>query len=405
MNKISNGVKIKTVKQIKELAGKKVLLRAGFDCPIRNGKVIDASRIEQTLPTIRYLTKKKAKVIIISHLGRPLEQKNIKAQKHKNTRTFYSLRPVFRNLRLKIKGLKFIDDRIGPKVEKIIKKMKPGEIILLENLRFYPGEEKNDAEFAKKLAGLADIYVNEAFSVSHRRNASLVAINKYLPAYAGILLEKEITNLSAFLRKQKHPLIVLMAGKKIETKIKPIRNLLKKADKVLIAGALASNFLKAAGYGIGRSFWEPRMLDTSRRLLKNRKIVLPVDLRIKTGSGARTVDLKELNDLGEDFEILDIGPDTIKTFEKYLKSARMIFWNGPAGYFEDKRFRQGTVAVARAIIGNKKAQTVIGGGETLIILKDLKPRKNVFVSTGGGAMLEFLEGKILQGIRPLIKKN
>ncbi|MDD4996344.1 MAG: phosphoglycerate kinase [Patescibacteria group bacterium] len=399
-------MKIKTLKKIKNLENKKVLVRVGFDCPIKNGKIIDDSRIRQILPTINYLIKKKAKIILISHLGRPLDYESIRTLEHKNMeiKKKFSLLPVYRYLRNLKLPVKFVNDCLGLEVEKAAGKMRPGQVILLENLRFYPGEEKNDDIFAKKLSALADIYVNEAFSASHRKNASLVAINKYLPGYAGLLLEKEIKYLSSFLKNSKHPLIVLMGGKKIETKIKPIKNLLKKADKVLVGGSLASNFFKARNDEIGQSFYEPSMLPLTKELLKNKKIILPVDVKIMANKKINVIDILELRKIKKDFEIFDIGPKTVKMFEKCFKNAKMIFWNGPMGYFEERRFRQGTISVAQKILKNKKAKIVIGGGETLIILKNLKLGKNVFVSSGGGAMLEFMEGKVLPGIRPLLGK-
>lgn len=417
-------MRLRSLKQIKNLKNKKVLVRVGFDCPIKNNKVVDASRINQSLPTIRYLINKKAKIILISHLGRPLEHENInwalgrlgnRVPRNREIKKRFSLLPIYKYLKKLGLPIRFIDDCIGPKVKKMIEKMRPGGVVLLENLRFYPGEEKNDAGFARQLAELADLYVNEAFSVSHRRNASVDVINRYLPGYAGILLQKEISHLSSFLKNPEHPLIISMGGKKIETKIKPIRNLLKRADKVLIGGSLASNFFKAAGYSIGRSFWEPRMLKVSRQLLKNKKIVLPIDVRIKykmQKSKYKIQDLK-VEDLktikNRQFEIFDIGPKTIGIFQKYFKNAKMIFWNGPMGYFEDRRFSLGTRAVVSAILKNKKAKIVIGGGETIASLTPLTNHlinrlPNVFISSGGGAMLEFMEGKDLPGIKSLFGK-
>ncbi len=390
-------MKLKTLRQIKNLKGKAVLVRVGFDCPVRNGKVVDDSRINQALPTINYLIDKKARVILISHLGRPGGKREKK----------YTLEPVADVLKKKIKNFKFINTSIGSKLKAEIDRMKPDQVVLLENLRFYPGEEKNDVGFAKALANLGEIYVNEAFSVSHRQHASVGVINKYLPDYVGFLLEKEVNNLSLFLQKPKHPLVVLIGGKKIETKIKPIRNLLKRADKVLIGGALASNFFKAAGYEIGRSFFEPGMISISRQLFKSKKIVLPFDVKVKKGERTMTVNVGELDKIGKNFEIFDIGPGTVRMFEKYFKNAKMILWNGPMGYFEKKPFDLGTKGIVKAILENKKASIVIGGGETIAALIKLSnypitQAPNLFVSSGGGAMLEFFAGKILPGIKPLI---
>jgi len=401
-------MKLKTIRQIKNLKNKRVLVRVGFDCPIKNGRVVDDSRVQQALLTIEYLAKHNAKVILITHLGRPSKHWNIGTLEHKNIKKQYSLRPVFDELKSLgtefPKNLKFVDDCIGLKVEKAIKQMKPGEVVLLENLRFYPQEQKNDLKFAKKLADLADIYVNESFSNSHRLHASMNAVTKYLPSYAGFSLEKEIEVLSQFLLKTRHPLIVIIGGKKITTKLNAIKNLLKSADQVLIGGAVASNFFKAGGYKIGKSFFEPKMIKTVQALLKNKKVILPFDVKIRTQKRSLNFNIGELNNLPNDFEILDIGPGTTKAFEKYIKSAKMIIWNGPMGYFEDKDFSQGTKSITRAVLKNK-GQVVIGGGDTLVILKNLKTNKNLFICTGGGAMLEFLSGKELPGIKSLIKKN
>ena len=394
-------MKLKTIKEIKNLKGKKVLVRVDFNCPIKNGRVINDARIQASMETVKYLIQKKAIVILISHLGDTKGKKNLK----------YSLRPVYKNLKLKIKNLRFIDDCVGEKVRKAIKTMKPGEIILLENLRFYSGEEKNDLKFAKQLSELADLYINDAFSVCHRAHASVSAITRYLPAYAGFRLSKEVENLSQILAKPIHPFIVLMGGIKISTKIKTIKNLAKKADKILIGGALANTFLKIKGVNIGSSFYEPTMLNVAKKLLKNKKIILPLDTKIKGN--------------GNNFKILDIGLKTVELFQKYLKTAKTIIWNGPMGFFEKKSFDQGTKEIVKIILNNRKAKIIIGGGETIAALRqsqtntdkntDLhgnRQRKSVlsqygsahvFVSTGGGAMLEFLEGKILPGIKPLIK--
>ena len=395
-------MKLKTIKQVRNLKNKRVLVRVGFDCPIKNGRVIDDTRIQAVLPTIKYLAKKKAKVILITHLGRPQGRK-IKR---------YSLKPVFNNLETKFPSLKFINDCIDPNVKKAVDKMRPGDVILLENLRFYPGEEKNDLKFAKRLANLADFYVNEAFSNCHRQHASMGAIAKYLPSYTGLLLEKEIKALSLVLRVPRSSCLVIMGGRKISTKIKPIKRFIKIADQILIGGALASNFFKAVGYQIGKSFYEPKMIKIAQQLSKNKKIILPFDVKIKAGKRALIFNVGELNNLGKNFEILDIGTKTIKLFQKFIKSAKIIVWNGPVGYFEDKRFSSGTKLITQAIFANKKAQIIIGGGETIAALKKFKvyslkskvrDKNKVFISTGGGAMLEFLSGKTLPGIKPLIK--
>ncbi|MFA5050674.1 MAG: phosphoglycerate kinase [Patescibacteria group bacterium] len=435
-------MKLKTIKEIKNLKGKRVLVRVDFNCPIKNGRVINDARIQASMETVKYLIQKKAIVILISHIGDPF--KNLKQIQNSTPtpigrgsdrsvgefKNKYSLKPVAKYInRLHVLGsmlhVKFIDDCVGEKVKKAIKVMKPGEIILLENLRFYAGEEKNDLKFAKQLAELADLYVNEAFSVCHRAHASVSAITRYLPAYAGFRLAKEVENLSQILAKPIHPFIVLMGGVKISTKIKTIKNLAKKADQILIGGALANIFLKIKGVNIGASFYEPRMIEVAKKLAKNGKIILPQDSKIKLDNKSLIKETKKIDHkFGGDFRIFDIGPKTVELFKKYLKTAKTIVWNGPMGLFEEQFYNQGTKKIAKTILNNRKAKIIIGGGETIAALRqaqtntdkntDLhgnRQRKSVlsqygsahvFVSTGGGAMLEFLEGKILPGIKPLI---
>jgi 3-phosphoglycerate kinase len=331
-------------------------------------------------------------------------------------------------LRLKIKNLKFVDDCLGEKVKKEIEKLKEGEAILLENLRFYPQEQRDDKNFAKKLASLADLYINDAFAVCHRKNASVSSITKFLPSYAGFLLEKEVETLSQILERPKKPLIVLLGGVKISTKLPTTKNLLKVADKILIGGALANNFLVAKKIKIGQSIYEREMVKEAERLLENKKIALPVDVKIelniknkKQERQIKNIKIRELNKL-KNFQVLDIGDETIEIFSRYLKSAKMIVWNGPMGLFEVKPFDQGTKKLAKEILKNKKAKIFIGGGETLAALRQVLACKylaqidreapgkqwrsvisqRLFISTGGGAMIEFLSGKILPGLKPLL---
>jgi len=417
-------MKLRNFKAIKNFKNKKILVRVDFNCPIRNGRVVDDSRIRAALPTIKYLVGRGAKIILISHLGKPKGERLGE----------YSLRPVYKNLKLnlrpelrsrEIKNLKFVDDCIGEKVERAISAMKPSDVILLENLRFYKGEEDNDAQFAKNLASLADVYINDAFGCSHRAHASVVAVTEYLPSYAGFLLAAEIKNLSQVLDKPKYPFAMVMGGVKISTKIPVIKNLIKKADYILVGGALAHNFLKMMGYKIGKSIYETEIDGEVKKIIRqpaDQKIILPADFRIKEirqsrrqtdppsgGPADKNVKIEDLNKLKDDFEILDIGPKTIELFSKYLKNAKMIVWNGPMGYFEVKPFDLGTRKIAEVILSNKKAKIIIGGGETIASLKiknqrsKIKIRKNIFISTGGGAMLEFLGGDQLPGIKPLIK--
>jgi 3-phosphoglycerate kinase len=371
------------------LKNKTVLLRVNFDVPIKNGKVVDDSRILAHLPTINFILKAGAKLILISHLGRPngIDKK-------------YSLEPVYLYLKKKFKDLEFLKDKFDFELRN---KIRDKKFILLENLRFDPGEEKNDNNFAKFLASLADIYVDDAFPVCHRAHASVSAITKYVPSYAGLLLAKEIKNLSEVLTQPQKPFIVLMGGAKISTKLPVLKTLTQKADKILIGGALANDLLKADGYEVSKSLVEDRIIKMGASTKE--KIILPTDLKIKTEQGVKNV-LKEDLSQYKNFNILDIGLKTIEIFAKYLRSAKMIVWNGPMGLFEEKSFEQGTRELVKSIVSNKKAKIVFGGGETLASLKLLgsnyKLPNNVFVSTGGGAMLEFLSGKILPGIKPLI---
>jgi len=410
-------MRLKSIRGL-NLKNKKILLRVNFDVPIKNGKILDDSRILAHLPTIFYLIKKKAKIILISHLDSPLKIKNkrlrIKNYSLKKVAEYLNESPI-PNPNAQILKLKFIDDCLGEKVKKEIDKLKAGEIILLENLRFYPEEEKNDKKFAKSLASLADLYINDAFPVCHRAHASVSAMTKYLPSYAGFLLEKEIKNLSEILERPKHPLIILMGGAKISTKLPVIKNLLKIADQILIGGGLANTFFKAMKLDIGQSIYEKEMIDQAKIISKNKKIVLPVDVKIKLKTQnskfkIQNFKIDKLNKL-KNFKILDIGKETIGLFSKYLSSAKMIIFNGPMGYFEEKPFDLGTKKIVEAILKNKRAKIIIGGGETLAALRQARINADlmrtdadrVFISSGGGAMLEFLSGKNLPGIKPFLK--
>jgi phosphoglycerate kinase len=406
-------MKLKTISQIKSFKNKIVLLRTDFNCPLKKGKVVDDTRIKKVLPTIKYLLKQQARVILISHLGRPLknQKSKIKNQNNRLDKKEYSLRPVVRVLKKEFSNFKFISTSILDKeIKSEIDKIKPGQVGLLENIRFYPREEKNCLRWAKKIAELGDIYINEAFAVCHRAHSSVVGITHYLPSVAGFLLTQEINALNQVLEKPQHPLIVIMGGKKIITKIDLIKNLLTRADQVLVGGALASNFFKAAGYKIGQSFYEPEMIKKVVPLILKKNLVLPFDLIVKRGRQVLKVNVGELNQLKNDFKISDIGPATIKEFEKYLKNVKIIIWNGPLGHFEDARFSQGTKKISQAILKNKKAKIIIGGGETVMALNQLtnyssNKKTNLFISSGGGAMLDFLAGKKLPGIEPLLKKK
>ncbi len=371
----------------KDLQNKICLLRVDF-----NIQKTDLSknhlRISAILPTINFLLKNKAKVVILSHRGRPIKSKisrltitgTQKSQK-------YSLKPFVKILSsLLKKSVYFIDFKKEFNVSEIKKIINSpaGDIFLLENLRFFEGEEKNDKKFAKRLASLGDFYVNDAFSDSHRNNASITAITEFLPSYAGFSFKNEIENLDKAIKNFKKPLVVILAGAKISDKIGLIKNFLSRADYFLIGGGMANTFAAAQGLPVGDSLYENKMFFLARQFLKSKKIILPID----------TIVYKR--------QILDIGSRTIEQYSKIIKNAKTIIWNGPMGYIEDKRFRKGSEAIAGAIL-KSKAFSVIGGGETTSLLKpktyNLKP--NLFMSTGGGAMLEYLAGKKLPGLEAL----
>jgi len=350
------------------LKGKRVLLRAGFDVPIKNGKVAEDFRIKKSLPTVRLLQYKGAKVIILSHLGE----------------NGVSLKPVANYLSRHFSNFKFISSILGKSAEKAISFMKEGDIIMLENLRLDKGEEKNDKNFAKKLAKMGDAYVNEAFSVSHRAHASIVGIPAHLPSFAGLLFENELSNLSkAF--KPKHPFLLILGGVKFESKLNVLEKFVKIADKIFIGGALANNFFKLKRMNIDNSIVDIKV--SVKKYLNNQKIILPIDFRTK----------KEM--------ILDIGPKTIKEIMDLAKKSKFILWNGPMGNFEDKRFARGTEMTARAIVASP-AVSIVGGGDTIAAAKKAGVIEQFsFVSTGGGAMLEFLAKGTLPGIEALIKSK
>ncbi len=348
--------------------GKRVLLRVGFDVPIKNGKVAEDFRIEKTLPTIKLLQRKGAKIIILSHLGKGET----------------SLKPVADYLRRSIGPVKFIPQLIGALANKAIFDMKNGDIIVLENLRTDKGEEKNDKAFAKKLAGLGDIYVNDAFSVSHRPHASIVGLPKHLPSYAGLLFASEVKNLTAAF-KPKHPFLLILGGIKFESKLGVLGRFIKIADKIFIGGALANNFFKLKGMDIGNSIFDEKV--SVKKYLNNPKIILPVD--VKKNNGA----------------ILDAGPKAIKELCALIKKAKFILWNGPLGNFEIKGFSEGTEKTAKAI-ASSSAFSIVGGGDSVAAAdKAGVLKKFSFVSTGGGAMLEFLAKGTLPGIKALIKSK
>jgi phosphoglycerate kinase len=379
-------MKIKSIKQLKNGANKIVLLRLDLNVPIKNAKILDDSKIILSLETIHFLLNKNYKLLIISHLGRP-----------KKKEEEYSLKPVFYHLK------KLVSKKIDFCSE--IKKFDwtKAEIIVLENIRFWPEEQENDQKFVQHLASLADIYVNDAFAVSHRQEASVSAITKYLPSYSGLLLEKELINLDKIANPKK-PLIVIMGGAKINSKAALINNLAQRADYILLGGALANTFLYFQKKEVGKSMIESKAKENILKLVNNKKIILPLDYSVL--SYQKKVELREFNKIKKGDTILDIGPKTIIKFSSLIKDAKTIIWNGPLGYFEDDRFKYGTLSIAilLASLARKKAFVLVGGGETLMALKMTKMANYIdWQSTGGGAMLAYLGKEEMPGLKELLK--
>lgn len=373
--------KLRTLKDF-NFKNKRALVRVNFDLPLdKNGKVSDIFRLKESLPTIQYLIRQKAKVILISHLGRPNGRRVKKL----------SLKPVAKILS------KFLKKEVL--FAKSAENMKPGDVLLLENVRFWPGEEKNSPEFAGKLAKLGDIFVNDAFAVSHRKHASVVGIPKLLPSAAGFLLEKEIRELDKILNKPKRPLVAIIGGAKIETKIKVINKFLKIADKVLIGGALANTIFASRGISMGDSIIDVDAFGEIKEInLENPKLFLPIDLGIWNKG---RVYYKDISNLFEKEKALDIGPKTVDLFSDVIKNSKTIVWNGPLGLTEQKPFDMASKKIAEAII-KSKAYSVVGGGDTVaFVWKIKKAKKFNRVSTGGGAMLDYLANETLPGIDAL----
>ena len=392
----------KTIRDI-EVGGKKILVRVDFNVPldIRTGTISDDSRIRAVLPTIKYLVKHKAKVIICSHLGRP-DGKVVEGLR---------MAPIAQRLSQLIDlPVSTASDCIGADVEKSVNNLKPGDILVLENLRFHAEEEANDSSFAQALAKLADIYVDDAFGTAHRAHASTVGVAKYLPAVAGFLMEKELEALGSLLISPEHPFVALLGGAKVSDKIDLIQNILGKVDLLLVGGGMAATFLKAQGYEVGFSLLEADKQGLAKELMKAAKrnggaLFLPTDVIVASNiSQEAKGEVVGVNNIPANKNIVDIGPQTIELFSQKIRQCRTVFWNGPMGVYEIEQFATGTKAMAE-LLASLKATTVVGGGSTAEIVEEMNlASKMTHVSTGGGASLKFLEGKSLPGVTVLLDK-
>ncbi|PJZ58209.1 phosphoglycerate kinase [Leptospira barantonii] len=384
-----------------DLSGKRVFLRVDFNVPIENGKVTDKTRIEKTLPTIELLLKKGARVIIASHLGRPKGQVNPE----------FSMAPVVEVFKGLVQAnVLFSKTVIGDEAVKLSKELKNGEILVIENVRFHKEEEENEAGFSKKLAALADVYVNDAFGAAHRAHSSTEGIAHLLPAYAGLLMHKEIVELSALLSKPARPFVAIIGGSKVSSKIKVLNNLFDKVNHLLIGGGMAYTFLKSRAIPVGNSLVEKEFEVQAFQLIEKAGVAgvdlqLPVD-HIIADQFSEKAKTKSVDKMGilEGWMGMDIGSKTVSNYEKIIKNAGTILWNGPMGVFEMDKFAGGTMAIAKAI-AKSKAKTVVGGGDSIAAInKAGVADKITHISTGGGASLEFMEGRKLPGVEALLKK-
>lgn len=391
----------KTIEDI-DVNGKRVLVRCDFNVPQdENGNITDDRRIVAALPTIKYLIEHNAKVILCSHLGRPKGEFNMK----------YSLKPVAKRLsELLGKEVRMAEDVIGDSAKSLAGSLEEGDVMLLENVRFHKEEEANDMAFSKALAELADVYVNDAFGTAHRAHASTEGVSKYLPAVCGYLIQKEINVMGKALNNPVRPFVAILGGKKVSDKINVITNLIDKVDELLIGGGMAYTFFKAKGYEIGKSICEDDKVELAKELMekaehKGVKLLLPIDNVVATEfSNDAESKVVASNEIPEDWEGVDIGPETVKLYADALKNAKTVIWNGPMGVFEFDKFAVGTNEIAK-ILGGLDAITIIGGGDSAAAIeKGGFAEKMTHISTGGGASLEFLEGKELPGIACLLDK-
>ena len=382
---------------------KRVIVRLDLNVPVSNSKIDDNTRIKVIEPFINKLIENKAKVVLLSHLGRPKGKRISK----------FSLKPIFNYLEKKLSGkIYFYEDKIDEKAIKASKKLKPGEILLFENIRFFQEEESDDENFAKNLSKLGDFFINEAFSCSHRKQASIHKITKFIDSYGGPLLEKEIQSINLIIKNKKKPVTCIIGGSKISSKINVLSNLLKNVDNIIIVGAMANNFLKFQNKNIGNSLFEKDMEGSVKNitaLAKENKcnVIIPVDCNASTTADGKSTE-KSLDNINSEDIILDIGKNTINLINKTIDNSNTVFWNGPAGYYENKEFAKGTFAIAKKIAENTKSKSllsIIGGGDTISAIKGSGlENKFTHLSTAGGALLEYLEGKELPGIK-VLKKN
>jgi len=395
---------IRYIDDIADLAGKKIFMRVDFNVPLdENRNITEDTRIRAVLPTIKYALDKQAKLVLASHLGRPKGEKNQK----------YSMAPAAKRLSELIgKEVKLAPDCIGPEVQQMIDAMKPGDVLMLENVRFYPGEEKNDQEFAKALAANCDAYVNDAFAVSHRAHASVEAITNYLPVItAGFLMKNEMNYFEKAMKNPERPLVAILGGAKVSGKIEVLDAFCDKVDKIIVGGGMAFTFLKAFGKNVGKSLVEDSLIETSLKTYKKAqekgiKFYLPVDCVVADRFDANAEKkIVSVDEIPEGWMALDIGPESVKLFAEALQDAKTIVWNGPMGVFEMDAFAKGSLDMVTAVTGSK-ALTIVGGGDTDVLVNKAGAASKVsYISTGGGAFLELLEGKVLPGIKALEQKG
>jgi phosphoglycerate kinase len=375
--------------------GKTALVRVDFNVPMDEGRVADDTRIRAVLPTLEYLLEQSARVVLMSHLGRPDGKPTAN----------YSLEPIAERLGELLKApCPFAADCVGPIAEAAVKMIGPAEVLLLENVRFHPEEEKNEPEFARQLALLGEVFVNDAFGAAHRAHASTEGVARYLPAVAGLLMDKEITALGSALEKPQRPFVAVIGGAKVSSKLGVLENLIDRVDRLLIGGGMANTFLKAQGREVGKSLLEPDLVPSALNLMRRAdKLLLPQDVVVTTDLKADTAPSRtsEPNGIRADELIVDIGASTIEAFADEIGRAGTVLWNGPMGVFENPRFAAGTLAVAQAMAGSKGV-TIVGGGESVQAVEQAGlAEKLSHVSTGGGASLEFIEGKTLPGVAAL----